>query len=52
MPAAIALLSRGRRDNPLPVRVFGEDPQRRQRVAEQDVLGAPNWFKMRPSGAS
>ena len=30
-PAAVALLARGFRDNPLPVAMFGDDPDRRER---------------------
>jgi ribosomal protein S18 acetylase RimI-like enzyme len=30
-PAAVALLARGFRDNPLPIAIFGDDPDRRER---------------------
>ncbi len=34
-PAAVALLARGMRDNPLNVAVYGSDPARRQRSVER-----------------
>jgi catechol 2,3-dioxygenase-like lactoylglutathione lyase family enzyme/ribosomal protein S18 acetylase RimI-like enzyme len=38
LPAAAAVLGRGMRDNPLPVRVFGEDPARREASLERFFL--------------
>jgi len=42
LPAAIAVVARGMRDNPINVRAVGE-------VAEAQVLGVPNWFMRRRS---
>jgi ribosomal protein S18 acetylase RimI-like enzyme len=39
LPAAVALLARGFRDNPLPVATYGADPDRRQRALSV-VFGA------------
>ena len=43
---AIAVLSRGMRDNPLHIAVFGEDPERRQQQIERLFMSAArklNW---------
>lgn len=39
IPAAVAVLARGMRDNPLQVAAYGEDPERRERVHAKLVTG-------------
>ena len=38
-PAAVALLARGFRDNPVPTALFGRDPERRRRCLEAMFRG-------------
>ena len=49
-PAAVALLARGFRDNPVPTALFGRDPERRRRCLEAMFRGmyASFWWRSRP----
>jgi hypothetical protein len=43
LSVAAAVLSRGMRDNPLHLSVFGPEPEER----EKKIFGTPNWFMWR-----
>lgn len=46
LPAAIAVLARGLRDNPLPMALFGRDPERRRRELARllgEATTVPGW---------
>jgi len=45
VPAAVAVLARGMRDNPLHVAAFGPDPKRRLRCIERTFKGVFRVFK-------
>jgi ribosomal protein S18 acetylase RimI-like enzyme len=46
LPAAVALLARSFRDNPLPIATYGSDPERRRRCLET-LFGA--FFRVTPA---